>query len=488
MASNNLPAKQQKKGLIPSNKEKQASKIALYYAKGDVAAAHLIDEISINEGISPAGINVLGGRLYVNTSGLDSKLEKKKSEGKIKIKSMYPKVLCYPSDENNGLAGVRYIIECEDTIENIQARKEILIECLKKDMTNEQIEDLLEKSFLLPPRYIGEKWEDLNTAEAIGWKWEGQTGRKTKSVPLYGNVLAKAETGAANRAKRSITGTGLTSVEELPDCVINEAQHGKKEEDKKSPAQKPSTNSPNDNGKSTSSRETTQKSTAEGNNNSPTPTQNDWNRFCTKAKEKKVDINKIILPKMQEKFGTKMWSKLTLNQLYELGKEVFNGSSRKDNSTQPPVNKTPPENKKSEKNSSKSNPAFNTSGKKVDNNRIITRDEWTHFCSSVIGNDIEMLEIYTFISNEWSIQEGINLKLWQLRLLYQRFCKDKQSSVIESSQQTQISSEVKNTQKELAADGVPAFLEGPPGEDGVPQGQGEIFEDVGMPTENPLGV
>jgi hypothetical protein len=467
MASNNLPAKQ-KKGLIPSNKEKQASKIALYYAKGDVAAAQLIDEISINEGISPAGINVLGGKLYINTSGLDSKLEKKKSEGKIKIKSMYPKVLCYPSDENNGLAGVRYVIECEDTLESIQARKEVLIECLKKDMTNEQIEDLLEKSFLLPPRYIGEKWEDLNTADAIGWKWEGPTGRKTKSVPLYGNVLAKAETGAANRAKRSITGTGLTSVEELPDCIIDKVQDGKKEEDKPTPTQKPP---------------------AEGNNN--LSIQDDWNRFCAKAREKKIDINSI-LPKMQEKFGTKMWSKLTLKQLYELGREVFNGSSRKDNSTQSPANanKTTPENQKPEKNSSKSNPAFNfkNSGKKVDNNRIITRDEWTHFCSSVIGNGIEMLEIYTFISNEWSIQEGINLKLWQLRLLYQRFCKDKQSSVIESSQQTQISSEVKNTQKELAADGVPAFLEGPPGEDGVPQGQGEIFEDVGMPTENPLGV
>lgn len=169
-------------------------------------------------GIPPFGLTILGGRVYVNVSGLDHQIQQAERDGKFKVKGIYQIQLSEPTAENEYLTGYRAVIELEDDPKRMELRTQIISEALKVNKTEKEIDKILEVSGLLPPRFVDEGWATPTTCQAIAYsyKFDPASGKKIKDKILLENLLMMAIRKATNRAKRQLIGCGITSIEELP--------------------------------------------------------------------------------------------------------------------------------------------------------------------------------------------------------------------------------------------------------------------------------
>lgn len=171
--------------------------------------------VAVDNDLPITGITVLGGRFYVNVTGLDSKLQR---DGR-KIKRIDYELIQRATEENGYLAGYVGIVEFEDLPERMQLRNEMVKEALKANKGPDEIANIVSKAGLSPPIYRDEGWCSPKTAPAIAYDYEykEQVGRKVPDTknPLVENVMMMAIRKATNRAKRQAIGCGLTSVEEI---------------------------------------------------------------------------------------------------------------------------------------------------------------------------------------------------------------------------------------------------------------------------------
>lgn len=167
-------------------------------------------------GIPPFGLTVLGGRLYVNVSGLDFKLRELEKQGK-KVKRIDYEIIQRPDEKNGYLAGVRGIIEFEDEPEREKLRVEVVKKAIEQGKSPEEIEKILEKTGLTPPIFVDEGWTSPKTCPAIAYlyQYDKEQGKKVPKDVLVENVMMMAIRKATNRAKRLAVGCGLTSVDEV---------------------------------------------------------------------------------------------------------------------------------------------------------------------------------------------------------------------------------------------------------------------------------
>jgi len=196
--------------------------IILDYVTKDIAivkerdtARALIKAIASEHNLPVYGLTILGGRPYVNVTGLDSKLQLDER----KVKRVDYEMIQRAVPENDYLAGYVGIVEFEDTPERMKLRAEVITEALKQNKSFEEIKRIVEASGLTAPIYRDEGWCSPATAPAICYNYiyDKQSQRKIadKEHPLIENVNMMALRKATNRAKRHAVGCGLTSVEEM---------------------------------------------------------------------------------------------------------------------------------------------------------------------------------------------------------------------------------------------------------------------------------
>jgi hypothetical protein len=170
---------------------------------------------AIDNDLPITGITILGGRFYVNVSGLDSKLQR---DGR-KVKRIDYELIQRATSENGYLAGYVGIVEFEDTEERMLLRNEIISKALEAGKSPDEISRIVSQAGLSPPIYRDEGWCSPKTASAIAYDYtyNESAGRKLpdKKNPLIENVMMMAIRKATNRAKRQAIGCGLTSVEEV---------------------------------------------------------------------------------------------------------------------------------------------------------------------------------------------------------------------------------------------------------------------------------
>ncbi len=166
-----------------------------------------IQEIAKQENIPATGITIMGGRPYINVTGLDVKLRNKCKDEKLELVEIRADKIQDPTKENGYLCGfhAEVLLFDKDSFQKALTKlKEVDRESLKE----------LKDTFTY--RFTGEGWASPATCEAIGFKYEWVNGKKVKGAILEENIIMMAERRATNRAKREATGTGLTSVDELP--------------------------------------------------------------------------------------------------------------------------------------------------------------------------------------------------------------------------------------------------------------------------------
>ncbi len=159
-------------------------------------AGQLIIDIAKEEGIPTSGITILGGKPYVNTTGLDVKLRSKCEDEKlVHVGTEY--VMIQQAAKENGLrAGGWGIVKLFD---KPGFEKALLMASKGGPVTMEVINALKEMYFRV-------------------FKMRGFASPETlqmKTMQSIENIEAMAERRATNRAKREATGTGLTSVDEM---------------------------------------------------------------------------------------------------------------------------------------------------------------------------------------------------------------------------------------------------------------------------------
>ena len=180
--------------------------------------AELIQAAAAQEHISPEGITILKGKVYINLTGIDTKIQNKCENDNLILKEIV-KIddLEKPTEKNGYLSGKYYMVSFFDRENYMKALAMI---------PNPAVESLdnLRKTFTYS--FYGEGWASPESTKAIAWTWK--TGNEKEYDPwgkelevkvhdklLLENVIMMAERRATNRAKREATGTGLTSVEEM---------------------------------------------------------------------------------------------------------------------------------------------------------------------------------------------------------------------------------------------------------------------------------
>lgn len=161
-------------------------------------------------GLPVNGVTLLGGRLYVNVTGLDDRVNRLwLDKGWVKAESS--KVLQRPSRENKNVAGYEVQID----MFNERAFTEGMLNLAKvaqNGLASDTIETL-KKVYTVS--FKAEGWASPESCEAIAYSYKGPTGSKVKDKLLIENVMMMAERKASNRAKRAATSCGLTSTEEV---------------------------------------------------------------------------------------------------------------------------------------------------------------------------------------------------------------------------------------------------------------------------------
>jgi len=159
-------------------------------------------------GIPIEGITLMGGRVYVNVTGLDSKVNQQWiSKGWVKSEVSMP--IQRANKVNNWLAGY----ECLIRFFNQEKFVGVITQIAQNGSLTPELVNALKGTFTV--EFRAEGWATPDTCEAIAWKYEGPAGQKKKTELLEENVNMMAERKASNRAKRAAVGCGLTSVEEV---------------------------------------------------------------------------------------------------------------------------------------------------------------------------------------------------------------------------------------------------------------------------------
>jgi len=149
----------------------------------------------------------MGGRPYINVTGLDVKLKNKcETEHLIHVKTEAKRIV-EPTEENSLMVGyhAEVVLYDRDNLEKILTKI--------KDIPQEMQQQILENYI---HRFSAEGFASPSTCEGIGYKYRWVGGQKVKGEVLLENIFMMAERRATNRAKREATGTGLTSLDELP--------------------------------------------------------------------------------------------------------------------------------------------------------------------------------------------------------------------------------------------------------------------------------
>ena len=159
-------------------------------------------------GLPIEGITILGGRVYVNVTGLDAKINQQWiSKGWVKEEKS--KRIQEATKENDYLAGY----ECTIRFFNEEKYTQVIMQIAQNGQLTPELVESLRKSYTVEFRMEG--WATPDTCEAIAWKYEGEKGQKKRTELLEENVNMMAERKASNRTKRAAVGCGLTSVEEV---------------------------------------------------------------------------------------------------------------------------------------------------------------------------------------------------------------------------------------------------------------------------------
>ncbi len=174
-------------------------------------------------GLPLMGITILSGKPYINVTGLD-RLIKNICQEKGYEFSITTESIQEGTEENGWLFGRKSTLRFFD--------KKGFMEALKKvKQISEQGLKTLEETFTFI--YTGEGWASPKTCEGIAYKyeWDKASQRKKRTdIVFVENVIMMAERRATNRAKREATGTGLTSIDEMPMNISNEKVYDNKEE------------------------------------------------------------------------------------------------------------------------------------------------------------------------------------------------------------------------------------------------------------------
>ncbi len=165
----------------------------------DVARAAL--KVAETERIPITGLTILGGKFYVNTTGLDTKLDNICRERGWVKKRVEAELLKEYEDEDSGgyRCGFRGTIELFDKASFMEALDTLVKKLPKDQVTMAFVNELAEKFTYV---YIDEGWAGMQSV-------------KMGTMKNKDFLRMMANRRATNRAKRAATGTGLTSVEEL---------------------------------------------------------------------------------------------------------------------------------------------------------------------------------------------------------------------------------------------------------------------------------
>ena len=157
----------------------------------------LLRRIAKDEGIPVTGITILGGKPYINVTGLDVKLRKKCEDEKlIHVSTEYQST--QEATRKNGMRSSGWgIVKLFDRMGFERA----LAAAGKNGRITKEIIDAFRDLYLHVFRMRG-----FASPETL----------KMGSMQVKDNIEHMAERRATNRAKREATGTGLMSLEELP--------------------------------------------------------------------------------------------------------------------------------------------------------------------------------------------------------------------------------------------------------------------------------
>ena len=183
------------------------------------AKNEMIQAAAAREHIPPEGITILGGRVYINLTGIDTKVKNKCEDEGLVLKGIEKeRELCAPTEKNGYLCGYYYKITFFD-------RNNFIKSLERFPNPGVEIIERIEKTFTYS--FFAEGWASPESTEAIAWtykktgekefdSWGNEREVKVRDKLLLENVIMMAERRATNRAKREATGTGITSVEEAP--------------------------------------------------------------------------------------------------------------------------------------------------------------------------------------------------------------------------------------------------------------------------------
>ncbi len=156
----------------------------------------LLVQIAKDEGIPVMGITILGGKPYVNTTGLDVKLKTKcETEKLVHVSTEYIPIQA-ACKENGMRAGGWGVVKLFD---KLGFEKALAFAAKGGPVTKDVIESLKELYFRVY------KMRGFASPETI----------QMSSMAKQDNIEAMAERRATNRSKREATGTGLTSTDEM---------------------------------------------------------------------------------------------------------------------------------------------------------------------------------------------------------------------------------------------------------------------------------
>lgn len=198
---------EEKKEAAKLDRETQIALIRTQTAKPEIR--DLILKISKVYDLPPLGITILGGKPYVNVTGLDDKVKKRwLNEGW--IKSEESKQTQRAESKSKNIAKYEVAIK----MFNQQAFTEALMKIANNGTITPEIIQALRTAYTIPFKFDG--WASPDTCEGIAYKYEGPYGSKKRTnIIFWENVNMMAERKASNRTKRAATDTGLTSVEEV---------------------------------------------------------------------------------------------------------------------------------------------------------------------------------------------------------------------------------------------------------------------------------
>ena len=153
-------------------------------------------QIARTENIPITGITILGGKPYVNVTGLDRKIENKCEKEHIIFKDALIVETKYEATPESLKAGYKYAIIFFDQ----KGFQKALETITKTAAITKEIIDTLTATFT-------RRYED------VGFASESSLKMSTMKNPDNINMMASRR--ASNRAKRAATGCGLTSIDEV---------------------------------------------------------------------------------------------------------------------------------------------------------------------------------------------------------------------------------------------------------------------------------